>query len=98
MVDFKREEGTIDREQTISGPGQPTFSFLVEPVYSSSDPGSCSSPRNRHSRPPVILEIDQLLSAGGGVGDVELHYEFHETEKRKQTATQQQLALAIPSS
>lgn len=24
-------------------------------------------------RPPVILEVDELLSAGGGVGDVQLH-------------------------
>jgi hypothetical protein len=30
----------------------------------------------RHSRPPVILEVDELLSASGGVGDVELHYKL----------------------
>jgi len=37
----------------------------------------------RHSRPPVILEIDQLLSASGGVGDVELHYKREEESARE---------------
>jgi hypothetical protein len=82
-----KEQRVISKDQPTMIPLYPVPPRVPSP--SSSPPGHPSHLRHPttstrfkkkegqilgHSRPPVILEIDQLLSASGGVGDVELHY------------------------